>query len=61
MQLVLIGATAEGKKELVRGAKSAPSWRELSRSRQISPSATVRLGFWKAIDFPSTRHQRRFH
>ena len=31
-----------------------------SRSPRKSPSATVRSGFWKALDevFPGTRHQR---
>ena len=70
--LVLIGATPEGKKELVgfqTGVReSAQSWRELlidikSRGLEIAPDLAVgdgALGFWKAIDevFPSTRHQR---
>src|SRR5664280_1899813 len=70
--LVLIGATPEGKKELVGfqvGAReSAQSWRELlvevkQRGLQIAPEIAVGdggLGFWKAIDevFPGTRHQR---
>ena len=70
--LVLIGATPEGKKELVGfqvGAReSAQSWRELlveakQRGLKIAPEVAVGdggLGFWKAIDevFPGTRHQR---
>jgi putative transposase len=70
--LVLIGATPEGKKELVgfqTGAReSAQSWRELlidikRRGLEIAPDLAVgdgALGFWKAIDevFPATRHQR---
>jgi putative transposase len=70
--LVLIGATPEGKKELVgfqTGAReSAQSWRELlidikRRGLEITPDLAVgdgALGFWKAIDevFPATRHQR---
>jgi len=70
--LVLIGATPEGKKELVGfqvGAReSAQSWRELlievkRRGLKIAPEIAVgdgALGFWKAIDevFPGTRHQR---
>jgi putative transposase len=70
--LVLIGATPEGKKELVgfhTGVReSAQSWRELlidvkRRGLDIAPDLAVgdgALGFWKAIEeiFPSTRHQR---
>jgi transposase-like protein len=70
--LVLIGATPEGKKELIgfkTGVReSAQSWRELlidikQRGLDIAPDLAVgdgALGFWKAIDevFPSTRHQR---
>src|SRR3954447_11513441 len=70
--LVLIGATPEGKKELVgfqTGAReSAQSWRELlidikQRGLEIAPDLAIgdgALGFWKAIEevFPSTRHQR---
>ena len=70
--LVLIGATPEGKKELVgfqTGVReSAQSWRELlidikERGLEIAPDLAVgdgALGFWKAIEqvFPSTRHQR---
>jgi len=70
--LVLIGATPEGKKELVgfqSGVReSAQSWRELlidirQRGLEIAPDLAVgdgALGFWKAIEevFPSTRHQR---
>ena len=70
--LVLIGATPEGKKELVgfqTGVReSAQSWRELlidikQRGLEIAPDLAVgdgALGFWKAIEqvFPTTRHQR---
>jgi len=70
--LVLIGATPEGKKELVGfqvGVReSTQSWRELlveakSRGLTIAPEIAVgdgALGFWKALDavFPATRHQR---
>src|ERR1700693_6114075 len=66
--LVLIGATPEGKKELVRfqtGVREgAQSWRELlldikQRGLEIAPDLAVgdgALGFWKAIEevFPST-------
>jgi putative transposase len=69
--LVLIGATPEGKKELVgfqTGVReSAQSWRELlidikRRGLEIAPDLAVgdgALGFWKAIEevFPATRHQ----
>jgi transposase-like protein len=70
--LVLIGATPEGRKELVgfqTGVReSAQSWRELlidirRRGLAIAPDLAVgdgALGFWKAIDevFPGARHQR---
>src|SRR6201747_3000239 len=70
--LVLIGATPEGKKELlgfqVGVRESALSWRELlidlkQRGLEIAPDLAIgdgALGFWKAIEevFPSTRHQR---
>lgn len=70
--LVLIGATQEGKKELigfqVGVRESAQSWRELlidvkQRGLQIAPEIAVgdgALGFWRALDeiFPGTRHQR---
>jgi putative transposase len=70
--LVLIGATPEGKKELVGfqvGVReSAQSWRELlievkQRGLQTAPEIAIgdgALGFWKALDeiFPGTRHQR---
>src|SRR5215475_9045158 len=70
--LALIGATPEGKKELVgfqTGVReSAQSWRELlidikKRGLEIAPDLAVgdgALGFWKAIEevFPNTRHQR---
>ncbi|GEC59197.1 IS256 family transposase [Bradyrhizobium elkanii] len=70
--LALIGATPEGKKELigfqVGVRESAQSWRELlidvkQRGLQIAPEIAVgdgALGFWKALDeiFPGTRHQR---
>ena len=67
--LVIIGATAEGKKELVGLAdgirESAQSWKELlldlkRRGLTIAPQLAVAdgaLGFWKAIDevWPKTR------
>src|SRR5215211_5453512 len=70
--LVLIGATPEGKKELVgfqTGVReSAQSWRELlvdikQRGLEIAPDLAIgdgALGFWKAMEevFPGTRHQR---
>ena len=70
--LVLIGATPEGKKELVgfqAGVReSAQSWRELlveikRRGLTVPPRIAVgdgALGFWKALDelFPGTHHQR---
>ena len=70
--LVLIGATPEGKKELVGfqvGVReSAQSWRELlvdlkARGLAAGPEIAVgdgAMGFWKALDevFPGTRHQR---
>jgi putative transposase len=70
--LVLLGATPEGRKELVgfqTGVReSVQSWRELlvnvkRRGLEIAPDLAVgdgALGFWKAIEevFPSTRHQR---
>jgi transposase-like protein len=70
--LVLIGATPEGKKELVgfrAGVReSAQSWRELlveikRRGLSIAPRIAVgdgALGFWKALEelFPGTHHQR---
>jgi len=70
--LVLIGATPEGRKELVGfqvGVReSAQSWRELlievkRRGLTIAPEIAVgdgALGFWKALDeiYPGTRHQR---
>jgi putative transposase len=70
--LVLIGATPEGRKELVGfqvGVReSAQSWRELlvdlkARGLAVPPELAVgdgALGFWKALDevFPGTRHQR---
>src|SRR5690348_11475819 len=70
--LVLIGATPEGKKELlgfqIGIRESAQSWRELltdlkARGLVIAPELAVAdgaLGFWKALDevYPGTRHQR---
>ena len=70
--LVLIGATPEGKKELVGfqvGVReSAQGWRELlvglkARGLVIAPELATgdgALGFWKALDAvsPTTRHQR---
>jgi putative transposase len=69
---VLIGATPEGRKELVGfqvGAReSAQSWRELLADLKARGLATApelatgdgALGFWTALEavFPSTRHQR---
>jgi transposase-like protein len=68
--LVMIGATPEGKKELlgfqVGVRESSQSWHELlvdlkARGLRIAPElADGALGFWKALDevFPGTRQQR---
>jgi transposase-like protein len=70
--LVLIGATPEGKKELVGFQvgmrESAQSWRELlvdlkARGLTVAPELATgdgALGFWKALEAvsPTTRHQR---
>ena len=70
--LVVVGATPEGKKELVGfqvGVReSAQSWRELlvglkARGLSLAPEIAVgdgAMGFWKALDeiFPSAKHQR---
>ena len=70
--LVVIGATPEGKKELIGFIdgyrESAQSWRELlldlrARGLSISPKLAIgdgAMGFWKALEevFPQTRHQR---
>jgi putative transposase len=70
--LVLIGATPEGRKELVGFQvglrESAQSWRELladlkARGLAAAPELAVgdgALGFWQALEevFPATRHQR---
>jgi transposase-like protein len=70
--LVLIGATSEGRKELLGFQtgfrESAQSWRELlmdleGRSLTNPPELAIgdgALGFWKALDevFPKTRRQR---
>jgi putative transposase len=70
--LVILGATPEGKKELVGFQvglrESAQSWRELlvdikARGLSVPPEIAVgdgAMGFWKALDevFPDTRHQR---
>lgn len=70
--LVLIGATPEGKKELlgfqVGMRESAQSWRELlvdlkARGLAVTPELATgdgALGFWKALEAvsPTTRHQR---
>jgi putative transposase len=70
--LVLMGATAEGKKELVAVAdgyrESEQSWRQLlldckQRGLVIDPKLAVgdgALGFWKALRqvYPATREQR---
>jgi putative transposase len=70
--LVVMGATPEGKKELVgfqTGMReSTQSWKELlvdlkARGLSVAPELAIgdgALGFWKALEeaFPSTRHQR---
>jgi putative transposase len=70
--LVVMGATAEGEKELVGMAdgfrESEQSWRELllglkARGLSIDPKLAIgdgALGFWKALPqvFPTTRTQR---
>ncbi len=70
--LVIIGATPEGKKELVGfqvGVReSTQSWRELlvdlkARGLSVAPELAVgdgAMGFWRALEeiFPTTRHQR---
>lgn len=70
--LVILGATPEGKKELlgfqVGVRESAQSWRELlvdmkARGLSVPPKLAIgdgALGFWKAMDevFPGTCHQR---
>ena len=70
--LVLMGATADGKKELIAIAdgyrESAQSWKELlldvkSRGLAVDPKLATgdgALGFWKALNevWPSTREQR---
>ena len=70
--LVIIGATPDGKKELlgfqVGFRESAQSWKELlvglkGKGLTIAPKLATgdgALGFWKALDqvFPRTRHQR---
>lgn len=70
--LVLMGATAEGKKELIGlidgERESTLSWKELlldvkRRGLDKAPEVAVgdgALGFWKALEevYPGTRHQR---
>jgi len=70
--LVVMGATAEGKKELIAihdgHRESAQSWRELlldckSRGLTVDPKLATgdgALGFWKALRevYPATREQR---
>ena len=70
--LVIVGATPEGKKELlgfqVGLRESAQSWHELltdlkKRGLSVAPEIAVgdgAMGFWSALDkaFPSTKHQR---
>ena len=70
--LVIIGATSDGKKELlgfqVGFRESAQSWKELlvdlkAKGLTIAPELATgdgALGFWKALEevFPKTRHQR---
>jgi transposase-like protein len=70
--LVLMGATAEGQKELIAVAdgyrESEQSWKELlldckARGLEVEPSLAIgdgALGFWKAVRqvWPSCRSQR---
>ena len=70
--LVLMGATADGRKELIAITdgyrESEQSWRELlldvhARGVTIAPAVAIgdgALGFWAALSkvFPTTRHQR---
>jgi transposase-like protein len=70
--LVILGATPEGRKELIGFQvglrESAQSWHELltdikGRGLSIAPKIAVgdgAMGFWNALDrtFPSTKHQR---
>jgi len=70
--LVIMGATPEGKKELIGFQvglrESAQSWHELladikGRGLSVPPEIAVgdgAMGFWNALDraFPSTKHQR---
>ncbi len=70
--LVLVGATPEGKKELlgfrVGLREGAQSWRELLvglKARGLAVASELAtgdgaLGFWKALEevYPATRHQR---
>ena len=70
--LVIIGATPDGKKELlgfqVGFRESTQSWKELlvdlkAKGLTIAPELATgdgALGFWKALEevFPKTRHQR---
>jgi len=70
--LVLMGATKEGKKELIAMTdghrESAESWRELlldvkRRGLSVEPKLAIgdgALGFWKALAeiYPNTREQR---
>jgi transposase-like protein len=70
--LVLMGATEDGKKELIAIAdgyrESEQSWKELlldvrARGLEIDPELAIvdgALGFWKAVRqvYPSTREQR---
>jgi transposase-like protein len=70
--LVLMGATAEGKKELIAVVdgyrESEQSWRQLlldckQRGLAVDPKVAVgdgALGFWKALRqvYPATREQR---
>src|SRR3984893_3263631 len=70
--LVMIGATPEGKKELIgfqTGMReSAQTWNELlvnlkPRGLSIAPEVAIgdgALGFWRALEemFPTPRHQR---
>jgi transposase-like protein len=70
--LVLIGATAEGRKEVVAVVdgmrESEASWREIlldlkHRGLEVAPKLAIgdgAMGFWGALSkvYPTTRHQR---
>lgn len=70
--LVIIGATADGRKELVAMdvgyRENEPTWKDIlvglkQRGLSVGPSLAIgdgSLGFWKALsqEYPSTVHQR---